>query len=325
MKLRKRTALLLAMVLLFSVMATGCTKQKELPKEPSLTVETLEKEGYKLVFSDEFEGDKIDTTKWRLGYHQPTRRGGYYDATEDLLFQKDGALTIRTLYKDGPYGEGFYTSWVESCTKDGVSSKPKTEDLEGFAAKYGYFEIRCIVPPAEGIWSAFWLKPDSDVGMSKDDVLGTGEDGVEIDVMESPWYFNGGKSLNQHVLHGDGYQLDKVEASPIYKVPDMYTQFHTYGVLWTENEYIFYVDGRETWRSTHTVEDENLGVSQVPEYMLLTVEVAGYLDENNNPHPGKELVEGKEKKSWCGDPMNNDKEKAYDFIVDYVRVYQKDV
>jgi beta-glucanase (GH16 family) len=43
--------------------------------------------------------------------------------------------------------------------------------------------------------------------------------------------------------------------------------FHDYGLLWTKEQYVFYVDGKEVWRSAAG------GVSQVPEYLKLTEEI----------------------------------------------------
>lgn len=297
---------------------TACVKK--IPSEKTLDA-VLEEGGYKLVFADEFDGDGVDYTKWRTGYQTPSRRAAYYEDSADTLFVSDGALTIRTLWKDGQYGEGWYTSWLETSTRPDGEGITHSENYEGFSAKYGYFEVRCIAPPTIGIWSAFWLMPDEGTGMGPDDVMGTGADGVEIDVMESPWkYATSGKESVQHVVHGDGYTDIKSDKSDRYKVPDMYSEFHTYGVLWTEEEYVFFIDGAETWRTRHTVDGQTLGVSEVNEYMILSVEVGGHTAEDGT------LVEGKEadgSKSWCGNPAKNDKSKHYDFVIDYVRVYQK--
>jgi beta-glucanase (GH16 family) len=66
--------------------------------------------------------------------------------------------------------------------------------------------------------------------------------------------------------------------------------WHTFGLWWKPDEYIFYVDGKETWRTT-------TAVCQVPEYIKLSDEI------------GK----------WGGDIS---KAKLPDaFLVDYVRVY----
>ena len=295
-----------------------------LPEEVTLN-EVLEKGGYELVWGDEFDGDQIDYTKWRVGYKGGVRRAGYYLDTEDAVFVKDGALTIRTRYmEDGVYGPGWYTSWVDSAVSDTVgSSIAHSDEYRGFSGKYGYYEVRCITPPSVGIWSAFWLMPDGGAaGMSENDIKGTGTDGLEVDVMESPYMYMDSSPYNVHVVHGEGYSDTRSDRSATYEVAGMYSEYHTYGVLWTEEEYVFYIDGRETWRTKYSPGGETLGVSQVEEYLLLTVEVGGYQSEDGTLHPGVTFENGEEVPYWCGNPDDNDKTKAYDFIIDYVRVYQ---
>lgn len=232
--MKKRIAIVLCFIFIAAFLTatlSSCSDALKIPEEKTLD-KVLQEGGYKLVFEDDFNGDSIDYTKWKTGYKMPNRRAGYYEDSVDTLFVSDGNLTIRTLYKNGQFGEGWYTSWVETATKDDSAAVKRSEDYQGFSSTYGYFEARCIAPPCEGIWSAFWLMPDEGTGMSKDDVIGTGSDGVEIDVMESPWKaFNTDKEANMHVLHGDGYSATKSEKSPKYRVPDMYSEFHTYGVL----------------------------------------------------------------------------------------------
>ena len=316
-------ALAIILIFTFSFSLASCDKTSdELQK-------ALKQGNYELVFEDDFDGDSLDTSKWKAGYdgENHVRRAAYVETTPDTLFVKDGTLTIRTHYKtDGQYGEGWYTSWVESATNPNKGHvAAMQENYEGFSAKYGYFEARCIAPPCEGIWSAFWLMPDEGTGMTSNDVMNTGSDGVEVDIMESPWYYSGffNRNSNMHVLHGDGYANTKSQKSDSIRVSNMYSEFHTYGVMWTPEEYVFYIDGKETWRTPHIVDDVTLGVSQVKQYMLLTVEVGGYMDEDGNLHPGKALnADGTESEYWCGDASRNDKNKNYDFIIDYVRVYQ---
>ena len=68
------------------------------------------------------------------------------------------------------------------------------------------------------------------------------------------------------------------------------------------------------------MDGETLGVSQVKEYIILSVEAGGYSEKDGTLVPGKN-EDGTD--YWCGDPMSNDKDKYYDFVIDYVRVYQK--
>lgn len=161
--------------------------------------------------------------------------------------------------------------------------------------------------------------PDEGVAFFADDIQNTGADGAEIDIMESPFSFKLKPNITQHAIHCDGYD-DRLKSasSPILKVDSIYDEFHTYAVEWNKDEYIFYVDGYETWRTNHLN-----ATSQVKEYIILSVEVAGYT-ENDIFYVGKEKNKnGKPKRAWQGDPMKNDLTAHYDFEVDYVKVYKR--
>ena len=99
-------------------------------------------------------------------------------------------------------------------------------------------------------------------------------------------------------LHFDGYgdAHQKHGATKFLLKNNPYEEFNTYGLEWNEDEYIFYINGVETFRTDYG------GVSQNEEYLILSVEMKG---ENGIPSERENLpAEGAE------------------FIVDYVRVYQ---
>jgi len=77
----------------------------------------------------------------------------------------------------------------------------------------------------------------------------------------------------------------------IKDVPGLYEGFHTYACLWTPDEYVFYVDGKETWRTSAG------GVCQVSSYLKITAEAA----------------------EWAGHAQDADLPDY--LIVDYVKVY----
>lgn len=268
----------------------GCSAKK--PNEEK----EIDLSNMKLVFEDEFDGE-LDGSVWDTTSDTPVRRGGYWDPEQ--CFTQDGKLIIRTEYKEnGNYGAGWYTG---TC---------RTRGLKEF--KYGYYEVSCKAPAAEGLWSAFWMLCDT-----MGEVTGDGKNGCEIDIMESPYYNDPKKPAEKyrnttlHTLHIDGYGDDhKSRGSKPYQVQkNMYEEFNTYGLLWTEDEYVFYINGKETWRTSW-------GVSQVPEYLWLSVEVAG---ENGSANPSNP----NNKYTFAGEIENNDKSKfPADFEIEYVRVYQ---
>ena len=118
---------------------------------------------FTLAFEDSFEGDALDPAKWRL-HGKGIRRGGYWGSSQ--AFIKGGRLVIRTEYRDGAYGPGWYHAGID------------TKGL--FEQQYGYFEARCKLPK-EGLWSAFWML----CGRMMQET-GNGKDGAEIDIFESP-------------------------------------------------------------------------------------------------------------------------------------------
>lgn len=303
---------------------------KKLPNDEKLVLNENE---WELTFEDNFEF--FDKKKWKvntcINEKDPSRNGirhvAYCTDDEDIIFTKDNKLHIRTKWKNGKYGEGWYTGFIET-SKSVRKEYEQCDDYEGFAQTYGYFECRCKVAKAIGIWSAFWLMPDNEIAFSKDDVQDTGEDGIEIDVMESPHSYRfteKAKNINIHVLHADGYD-DRLKSvkSPTYHVPNMYDEFHTYGVMWDEEKYTFYIDGHKTWESQDVYKGKKLGVSKVDEYLILSTEVGGDIVDGVQ-HPGYTYDEKKKKfvKWWSGNPEKNDKSKNYDFIVDYVKCYKK--
>lgn len=289
---------------------------------------------WNLVFEDNFDGDKLDMTKWRYGYNEEgIRRGGYW--VDDAISVKDGNLNIRTDYRnDGKFGKGWYTGAIETSKKtfeDRDTTTPPTAEesaYKGFSGQYGYYEVRCKVPAAVGIWAAYWLMPDSNF---KDDIMGTGKDGSEIDIFESPFMYTPYKQSISHAVHIDGYGEGlKSTGSDQYFIKNLYNDFHTFALEWNESEYIFYIDGTETWRNSKTGKEKDRDangkpydtVAQCMEYMILSVEVGGGTIDGVVT-PGKEKQGDEIVTHWSGDASKNKTDKAYDFLVDYVKVYQK--
>ena len=248
---------------------------------------TLDLTGYELTFADEFDGDALDMTKWREHDGGGVRKGGYWST--DLARIEDGNLIITTQYKeDGAYGPGWYTCGLDTS--------------KCFKQAYGYFECRCILPKGQGLWSAFWMT-NSNVWKVSDDAT----QGAELDIMESPFWHLGG-AMNRKItqnIHYSGYDLDtKYKNVGIFNLDnDPYENYNTYGLKWTPDEYVFYINGREVARTDYG------GVSTQPEYMIVSCEVDG--------------GDGAPTFGWSGNIEKNDKATfRAEFKVDYVRAYQ---
>ena len=212
-------------------MARAQTNQDFLPPAP-------DGKQWKLLWHDEFEGQQLDETKWnRLGDWK--RRDGYW-IKEDAYLNGKGSLLLRTRQD----GERYTCGAVNTAGK--------------FEHAFGYYVARCKLPTQPGHWPAFWLMS---AGVHR--VGDEGRDGTEIDIIEVPWR-DGRLTSN---LHWDGYSKAHKSAGKKFSLPGIMQGWHTFGLLWLPTEYVFYVDGQETWRSSAG------GVSQVPEYVKLTEEI----------------------------------------------------
>jgi len=217
-------------------------------------------EGYELVWSDEFTGDQLNEEFWN--YEVGPRRVAFN--SRESVSVEDGKLVITTFHRN----DTVLTGMINTYNK--------------MDKKYGYFECRAKMQKANGCWSAFWLMPYNIDDLKEDPA----SHGVEIDVYE---YMVRKGDRMQHALHWSNYKGNKRKMRRVKGIQEGY---HTFSVLWTEDEYIFYIDGKESWRT-------NKQISQVSQPVLFSVEV------------GK----------WGG-KIHRDElpDKVY---FDYVRIYQK--
>jgi hypothetical protein len=194
-----------------------------------------------LVWQDEFDGEKLDRSKWIV--QRGPRRSGFMRADGAYLDGK-GHLVLKCDEIDGKYGSGCITT-------------------EGkYKKAFGYFEARMKLEKYKGHWPGFWL-----FASCVNKVGDEGRDGSEIDIMEAPFP---SKNAVNHAVHWDGYGDAHSSAGALGKVEgvDLYDgEWHTFAVDWFKNGYVFYVDGHETWRT------DAGGVCQVPLGILLSDEI----------------------------------------------------
>jgi beta-glucanase (GH16 family) len=226
----RRTAILLAVLL------TATAARAEPPK------------GYRLVWEDNFDGDRLDRTKWTPERY--VRRG--HPLSAEAVTVKGGVLTITTSTEGGKHYTGF------------VTTKGK------FETTYGYFEARIRFNSSPGQWGAFWLHSPT-IGKPLGDPARAG---TEIDIVEHRARDNKGRDVSNLLamnLHWDGYQ-PKVHRHAGHTTTAPATaaslrgHWHTYGLLWTAEGYAFSLDGVEQWKT-------DKAVSRRSEFLLLTCEI----------------------------------------------------
>jgi beta-glucanase (GH16 family) len=202
-----------------------------------------------LTFEDEFESSLLDLDKWNI--RSGIRRDAYWGAA-GVISRGDGFLEISTRLVDRKVVSGS------------IDTKGR------FEQRFGYFEARCRLPKVGGHWSAFWLL-SRQFGDTEDARLS----GAEVDIFE--YHTLLGDSVH-HAVHWPKYDANlksrKKRTSLIHD-----GQFHVFGLLWSKEKYVFYVDLMPVWETEE-------GISEVAHYILLTNEVgawAGHLNIDKLP------------------------------------------
>jgi beta-glucanase (GH16 family) len=101
-----------------------------------------------------------------------------------------------------------------------------------FSQKYGYFEIRSKIPVGTGVWPAFWMLADDGGWPPEIDTMeGRGERPGDL-VMTTHWRIPATGNVASC-----GFDFSLSGAS---------TAFHDYGVLWTPDRIVYFIDRKPT-------------------------------------------------------------------------------
>jgi beta-glucanase (GH16 family) len=101
-----------------------------------------------------------------------------------------------------------------------------------FSQKYGYFEIRSKIPVGVGVWPAFWMLAD-DGGWPP-----------EIDTMEGRGGRPGDLVMTTHWRIPTTGNVASCGFD--FSLSDAPTAFHDYGVLWTPDRIVYFIDRKPT-------------------------------------------------------------------------------
>lgn len=144
-----------------------------------------------------------------------------------------------------------------------------------FSQLFGYFEIRAKLPVGKGFWPAFWLLP----------IRGTWPQNGELDVFEG---LGEPDQIHAGIISGADHLSSSVPVKLPFKVGGAGADWHTYGVAWSSDEIVWYVDRSEV-RRVRTPSD----MKQVPMYLLLNLAIGGkwggWPDETT-PWPGEFII-----------------------------------
>ena len=259
--------------------------------------------------SDEFNGTSLNTNLWNYytgGWKDENQQvQNCYTSEEENVNVSGGSLNLVGLYKPGKTCTG------NTKTGDFTSGFVQTKNKAYF--KYGYIEARIKMPKNKSTWPGFWMSPNE----SK---YGSWPNSGEIDIVEA-------KGSNYKFAASDAHWRDKntptgqtgghrsrqgVIPSTKFDTNDT-TEWHTYGVKWTEGKLEYFIDGELHHTITEFKNSNSTGNPNGPFdqdfFLRLNLAIGGnYIDAPWND-------------------AHNSVGAANDFpatmSVDYVRVYER--
>lgn len=241
------------------------------------------------TFDENFDGPAIDQTKWDI--YGPNFWDQATHWTKDNLILDGGMAKLHYEKK-----RGFHNDNPDPKVDGYRQSDYACGFLETYGKwvqRYGYFEARLKLPRVPGLWPVFWMVPDR--GAAAGPMWARQSNvkaGMEMDIMEhltrwGPYHYN-------IALHWDGYQKDHKSVGGVVYTPADKDGFITPGLLWTPGSIVMYCNGQERWRW------DDPRVSDVQAQFIIEMTLGGW--DNNS------IV---------------DKKLPADFVLDYVRVWQR--
>ncbi|MDT9336839.1 family 16 glycosylhydrolase [Clostridium perfringens] len=248
-----------------------------------------------LVWSDEFNGEKIDENKWTI-IDGMVNHGAIYNRGA-VSIKKDGNnsyLAINTKNFNSTEelikAVGVDNYLGQSINKQKVTwSSGRIESKNKYSFQFGRMAVRAKVNDSQGIWPAIWM-------LSQDE---TGHD--EIDVLEylgqDPW---GAWTTNHFGILGKNKASNGIRNSNY----EAWSQdFHVFEVEWDPEFIKWYIDGKQVFQSTQGRDDGRDGMHTRPMFPILETQVGD---------------------GWVGDVdynKQNTKQNS-DYLIDWIRIYQ---
>ncbi len=225
------------------------------------------------VFLDEFDGAALDW-RWqhRVQIHNPWGGRSCAKGADAAASVGGGVLRMSVLpdpaetAASGPCytydADGNALGDVPYAYR--VNANVSTQHSADF--RYGVAAARMKFQRARGQHAAFWLQP-----------RGLGYDtpatwGAEIDVVE--WFgATPGRDALVSTVYEPAQGEDRARIGGRYRDPDRFLasrsdswwrNYHVFSVEWTPDEYVFRIDGLETWRTS-------AGISHDPQFLILSM------------------------------------------------------
>ena len=240
---------------------------------------------YKLVWSDEFNGTKLDTDTWvyEMGYVRNNEPQAYTNRKDNVEVANGYLRLSATVKVSNVSGEAKY-----------YSGSVNTSGKKSF--KYGVIEMRAKLPSSKSnpvaAWPAFWMMGTRSYwpACGETDILEMYGQNYKKYEANVHWADESGNHV--HLWTTDG------KLPTYYHYEDLGDTWHTYGVEWTEEYMRFYCD------------NITLGTIDITGKDQTELHYSNFILLNLALQPGSIS-----KAKTTDFPV--------DYLIDYVRVYQK--
>ncbi len=236
----KNYSLITYLVLTLGLYSMSCGGEESITDPGNGVKDSLEIEGYELVWNDEFNYDgALDDAKWDYdigGDGWGNNESQYYTNDSVNVRVNNGKMTIEAHY-------------YENVTINYTSARVVTRYKGDW--KYGRIEVKAKLPTGRGTWPAIWMLPT-------DWVYGGWPSSGEIDIMEHVGY---DPTVIHGTVHTEAYNHKiGTQVGSQLKIPTAFSEFHIYAIEWDEEKIDFYVDDNKYF----TFNNENKSFREWP-------------------------------------------------------------
>jgi|TARA_B110000503_G_scaffold140328_1_gene230917 beta-glucanase (GH16 family) len=240
---------------------------------------------WSLVWSDEFDGTMIDTTKWNYDV------GNWGWGNNELEYYTVGERKNARIENGHLIIEALKDKTGDTWTSARLTTRGNSSFL------YGKIEVKGKVPSAKGTWAAGWMLADSYIDELSWPYCG------EIDIMESVGFeidSTNGNGLAHLTAHTATYYHklnNQISSAP--EVKNMSGEFHLYAIEWSPKEIKGFVDGIQYYTYDKTADELEWPFTK-PQNILLNLAMGG---------------------DWGGSRGMDTVITSQQLLIDYVRVY----
>lgn len=251
MKLRLITFIAATMTALYAFAQHGEGKSNIAQLTSKDTLQSYK--NMRLVWSDEFNGNKLDTISWNRCERAKKQWSGHMSPADTVCRISHGTLKLYGIRTPPELNDTL------PCITGGINSKGKR------SIRFGRVDVRARIEGGKGFWPAIWLIPDSNIAWPR---------GGEIDIME---HLNHDPEIHQTVHTYLTWKGLEKPAKNHSTTPVEPAEFNLYSVELTPEKIEFFVNGK----SSHVYERQKPDIENQfpfpgnPFYIILSAQLGG--------------------------------------------------